>query len=152
MIEVVTVCGDEEIHWQVEMTVGQRKEIHRRECVFVAEIGGQQRLTIMTHPLLEVLEGAIRADESEGEFEAWFWGLPHAHIESLATQIGSYIYTGIEPKDQGLDEEGDEPPLVGPRPSSGPPTGGTHPAESSRDAGGPSPTATPESDGFNRTM
>ena len=118
MIKVETKCNDETITWQVEMTYAQRREIHRQECVFLTRIGEQDTLVIQSHPLLNILlPEAVAADGiADEDFEEWFWALPQMHIESLATQVGSYVYTGIAPADQGSTDrpeavDGDAAPL-----------------------------------------
>lgn len=152
MIEIRTTCNGETIVWQVTISVAMRREIHEREALYLL---GEQ-LVVNTHAVLEVVvpEGIadVTADgerrggaqvpalqNGNGEAVAeWAWGLPMLHLDSLATQVGSYLYTGIEPGAE--PEEDDDGPLVERSASSGRATDSTRPEGGSAEGDTPSPT------------
>jgi hypothetical protein len=157
MIEVRTVCGERRITWGIEVTVAQRKELHRREAVRIVELpGSEPRLLVDTHSVLEVIvPGAVaRTDPAgHGDPAEWIWSLEFAHLDQLAVAVGSYVYTGVEPQasppnppsvpEGGGNGDGGggngEDPLVGASASSGPPTSSTPPAGGSADGSSAAP-------------
>ncbi len=150
MVEVTTICGEDEITWRVDMTVAQRKELHRRSCINAIPVGdGKRELVVVTHELLDVIvPGAISVDGvPNDELADWVWTRPQLHLDSLATQVGGYVYTGIDRPSLPAGSRGDEIPLPGPSASSAPPTGGSHPAAKSAADTTPNHTPPPENDG-----
>ena len=167
MIEVTTRCGEQTISWQIELTVGMRKEVHRQSAINIIGAGDDRQLMVNTHSVLGVIvPGAIAgltppgppspsqtaSGEGGGDGMAeWVWGLPHLHLDSLATQVGSYLYTGIDPADQerlrSAEAEGEDAPLPDNSASNAPPTNGTPPANASAGDRAAPPTSTPGNDG-----
>src|SRR5690554_6522548 len=94
MIEIRTTCNGETITWQVAISVAMRREIHKREALYLL---GEQ-FVVNTHEVLDVVvpEGIAGVDGGgdltprpplpsgrggeNGEAVAeWVWGLPMLH-------------------------------------------------------------------------
>lgn len=153
MIEVTTRCNDQELKWRVEITVAQRQELHRREAIFIMPLpDGSRQIVVRTHELLEVIAPEAIADVTigdqprpAGDLMEWMWGLPMMHLDTLATQVGVYIYTGIEPGAEA--EEDEDGPLAAASGSAGTATRSTPDASPSAEAATASPTTEPCSAG-----